>query len=201
MVNNYKNNIQIVFLINFFFENLIGFRKELQELNEKDAARFLKEGKLYVNGFELTDQHLLVKYVPKKESLSENVELGGESEIKILLDVSQDEDMKLKGVAREIVNRIQKLRKKAKLNLDDEIVIFIEYENEAQLIHSVIESKRDFIEVILRKPFQTIKNKPWYFETIEKEEFDYEDEKFSITISKTHIVLNKDKIEVKRVLT
>lgn len=165
-------------------------------MNEKDAARFLKEKKLSVNGYELTEQHLSVKYAPKKENLSENIELGGESEIKVLLDVSQDEDMKLKGVAREIVNRIQKLRKKAKLNLDDDVTIFIEYGNDSQLIHSVVESKRDFIEGILRKPFHIIKNKPWYFEVIEKEEFDYEDEKFNITISKSHVVLNKDALQV-----
>lgn len=153
---------------------------------------------LVVNGYELTDQHLAVKYVLKKENLAENLELGGESEIKILLDVSQDEDMKLKGVAREIVNRIQKLRKKAKLNLEDDIVIFIDYGREAKALHAAIDSKREFIEGILRKPFFKIENKPWYFESIEEESFDYDDEKFNIIISKNHVILNKESFIVKK---
>lgn len=155
-------------------------------MNEKDAAKFLKEGRLTINGHELDSEHLSIKYILKKENLAEHHELGGESEIKILLDVSQDEDMRLKGIAREIVNRVQKLRKKSKLNPDDDISIFVDYAQDSQLIKAAVESKRAFIEAILRKPFFSLDNKPKNSEQIANEEFDYEDEKFQIVICKNN---------------
>lgn len=172
------------------------FRKKLQALNEKDAAKFLKEGKLVVNGIELTSEHLSVKHILKREGLPDHFELGGESEFKILLDLRQDEDMKLRGVGREIVNRIQRLRKKSKLNLDDDVVIFIGFENGANLVQSAFDTQRVFMEKILKKPFHSMDKKPAYFRAIAGEEFEYENEKFTITICKNHIILKKDAIEV-----
>lgn len=43
-----------------------------------------------------------------------------------MLNLVQDENLKQKGVAREVVNRVQKLRKEAGLNIDDQVEIFYE---------------------------------------------------------------------------
>lgn len=37
--------------------------------------------------------------------------LNGEDDFCIILDTRQNESLKIKGVAREIINRVQKLRK------------------------------------------------------------------------------------------
>ena len=37
----------------------------------------------------------------------------------ILLDTRQNEELRIKGYAREIINRVQKLKKKSRLNAED----------------------------------------------------------------------------------
>ncbi len=149
--------------------------------------KLMKTGQITVDGYDFTSQHLTIKYMIKKENLSENHELGGESEIKILLDVSQDDDMRLKGVAREIINRIQKLRKKSKLNIDDPITIFIDIAKDSNLVAVAFESNKSFIEQNLRKPFESIDKMTSDYEVIIKETFDYETEKFDVAISKKRV--------------
>ena len=43
------------------------------------------------------------------------------------MDVKQNDDLKVKRYAREIVTRVQKLKKKAKLNAEDSVIIFYRF--------------------------------------------------------------------------
>ena len=45
----------------------------------------------------------------------------------MLLDVKQNDELKVKRYAREIVTRVQKLKKKAKLNADDAVIVFYKF--------------------------------------------------------------------------
>lgn len=58
----------------------------------------------------MNEEDLLVKsnYEELKESY---LMLSGEDDFCVVLDTRQDENLKNKGVAREIINRVQKLRK------------------------------------------------------------------------------------------
>jgi len=40
------------------------------------------------------------------------------------LDTRQNEELKVRGFAREIINRVQKLKKKIQLKTEDEVFIF-----------------------------------------------------------------------------
>jgi isoleucyl-tRNA synthetase len=42
----------------------------------------------------------------------------------VLLNISLSQDMIDEGVSREVVNRVQKLKKKAKLVVTDEVTVF-----------------------------------------------------------------------------
>jgi isoleucyl-tRNA synthetase len=47
------------------------------------------------------------------------------------LDTRQNEELKIRGFAREIINRIQKLKKKIHLKTEDEVVIFWKFNEKA----------------------------------------------------------------------
>uniref|UniRef100_A0A0A1X6E8 Isoleucine--tRNA ligase, cytoplasmic n=1 Tax=Zeugodacus cucurbitae TaxID=28588 RepID=A0A0A1X6E8_ZEUCU len=53
-----------------------------------------------------------------------NLEANSENDILVLLDMTTNAELLEEGVAREIINRIQKLKKKAKLIPTDEVVVF-----------------------------------------------------------------------------
>jgi isoleucyl-tRNA synthetase len=45
----------------------------------------------------------------------------------VMLDLVIDEKLKQMGITREIVNKVQKLRKAAGLNIEDQVEIFYDY--------------------------------------------------------------------------
>lgn len=103
------------------------FRTKIQSLTDADARQFLKDKKLVINDFELNEEFLAVKAGLNRDSLEEHEEIGGEGEVKVLLNLTQDDELKLQGASREVINKIQKLRKKAGLQPDDDIVIFLDF--------------------------------------------------------------------------
>lgn len=68
----------------------------------------------------------------------------------MILDGHQTEDMKKEGITREFTNRIQKLRKKAGLNQDDDVIIFASIENKEFL--EMVTSNLDLVKSIIQKP-------------------------------------------------
>jgi len=173
------------------------FRKALQNLTDEDARKFLNEGKLTVNGQELNGEHLSVKLLLKKEGLAEHLELGGETNVKVLLDLTQDENMRKRGTAREIVNRIQKLRKSSSLHPDDDVVIFIQFKEGTENLRNAFNENKAMMENILKKPFNVIEKKPHYFQVAAKDSFSYEGENFDVEVCWNHVALNQGSIEAK----
>jgi hypothetical protein len=55
-----------------------------------------------------------------------------------LLDIRQNEELKIRGYAREIITRVQKLKKKAKINIEDPILIFYHFGENAKYLNEAI---------------------------------------------------------------
>jgi len=172
------------------------FRKKIQSLTDQDAQEFMKNGKLVINNFELTDRFLSIKKLLKTEGLPEYVELGGESDVKVLLDLRQDEKMKEMGVAREIINKIQKLRKKAGLKIEDDIVVFLGVKTESKIIKPAFENQHKYIEDTLKKPFFADSRRPAHYYVLARESYVHENEEFEVVICLNHVYLNKESVEV-----
>jgi len=58
--------------------------------------------------------------------------------LSVLLDVLQNEELKVRGFAREIVTRVQKLKKKAKINVEDPILIFYKFGETAKYLNEAV---------------------------------------------------------------
>lgn len=50
----------------------------------------------------------------------------------------QNEELKIRGFAREIVTRVQKLKKKAKINVEDPILIFYKFGTNAKYLNEAV---------------------------------------------------------------
>lgn len=85
--------------------------KAVKAMTKDQIERFLSEKSVTLEGHVLTQEELIVKgsYAPLKEDF---LLLDGEDDFCVVLDSRQDEQLKLKGTAREVINRVQKLRKK-----------------------------------------------------------------------------------------
>lgn len=70
----------------------------------------------------------------------------------MLLDITPDEEMQNEGIAREVINRIQKLRKKAHLVPSDPIKVYYNITPSNHSLASVAKQYKDFIETTTKFP-------------------------------------------------
>lgn len=81
---------------------------------------------------------------------SEKYEVHSDNDVVVLLNVTPDSSMQDEGTAREIINRVQKLRKKAHLVPTDEIKIFYEASGD---INRVAKEFTSYIEDTVKASF------------------------------------------------
>eukprot|EP00795_Rhopilema_esculentum_P000564 gene564-10252_t len=135
----------------------------LKDINQDELQKYQKDGKIVVAGQELSGEDLKLNYTfGDHTELSQKYEPHSDGEVLILLDITPDQTMVNEGIAREVVNRIQRLRKKAKLSPTDDITISYEVcqlgsskpEQEASsLLSSIIESHSSYIYDSIKQKF------------------------------------------------
>jgi isoleucyl-tRNA synthetase len=65
--------------------------------------------------------------------------------------------LKIKGFSRELINRIQKLKKKGGLKADDDVFIFYHFDQKAENLNKAITNHLDNIKFIIKKPILAAK--------------------------------------------
>ncbi|XP_057312856.1 isoleucine--tRNA ligase, cytoplasmic-like [Hydractinia symbiolongicarpus] len=130
----------------------------IKSVPEGDLKAFQHTGKLTVAGHELTEEDVTVNYAfGDNPVLSEKYEAHSDGEVVILLNTTPDKSMLDEGYARELINRMQKLRKKAKLVPTEEITIVYEVlegkdSEEYKKLCEVSKSHADFIVESVKQP-------------------------------------------------
>jgi isoleucyl-tRNA synthetase len=122
----------------------------VKEIPSEDIIRFLDSGKITLLGHLLTkdDIHVMNYF----ENPSTSYESNTDGNIILLLDTNSDESLMEEGLARELVNRIQRLRKKTGLKPTDKIDYYYEFVQDmsAQLKH-IIEKPSKHLDEYLQQ--------------------------------------------------
>eukprot|EP00708_Paratrimastix_pyriformis_P002005 GAFH01000743.1.p1 GENE.GAFH01000743.1~~GAFH01000743.1.p1 ORF type:complete len:1155 (-),score=502.08 GAFH01000743.1:79-3132(-) len=107
-------------------------RKDLGRVKDAVAAftpaeidAFQATGKATVCGYELAGDD--IKVIQEFEG-SETVKHASEDNLIVLLDMTVDQQLLEEGFARSLINRVQKLRKRAALLVEDEIEVYVSFE-------------------------------------------------------------------------
>lgn len=87
-----------------------------------------------------------------------------------MIDLTIDDNLKQMGIARELVNKVQKLRKEAKLNIDDQIEIFYEHSQDT-VFGDVITKNNDSIRTSVKVPFLPASHRQPHFLKIADTEY------------------------------
>ncbi|XP_059572023.1 isoleucine--tRNA ligase, cytoplasmic isoform X1 [Alligator mississippiensis] len=129
----------------------------IKELKSEQLEKFQKTGIILVEGHELHEEDLRLMYTfDQVTGCSAQYEAHSDAQILVLLDVTPDQSMVDEGVAREVINRIQKLRKKRNLVPTDEIIVYYRSTPEGDYLESVIKEHTDFIFATIKaslKPY------------------------------------------------
>ena len=102
-----------------------GVAAQMDALSQEQIAQLEKEGTIDIN---VEGQNLTVE-VADVDIISEDIPgwlVGNEGNLTVALDITLTDDLKNEGMARELVNRIQNIRKKSGLEITDRIKVSIE---------------------------------------------------------------------------
>lgn len=109
------------------------------KVTEEELSSLLETGKLIVLEHEVTSEEVSVSYCSSGVSAAgDHFETHADSQTVVMLDVSEDSALKEEGLAREVINRIQKLRKMAKLVTTDSATVYLRITPPNHLVATVI---------------------------------------------------------------
>jgi isoleucyl-tRNA synthetase len=111
-----------------------------------------------------------------------------------MLTLTIDENLKQMGVSREIVNKVQKLRKSAGLNIEDQVEIFFELPQSESVFNHVIANHLETIRTSIKVPFLEAKFKQTHHVKVAQTEYanpDNADQVLNIFICVPNVTFNE----------
>lgn len=119
-------------------------------MSDADVQGMLERGSLEVLGHTLQSEDVVVKY--GFGGTGGCYEAHADASALVLLDTTPSEELQAEGLAREVVNRIQRLRKKARLVPTDEVTVWLAVGDTTSQLAQIVASHTQFIETTSRTP-------------------------------------------------
>lgn len=130
----------------------------IRELNDEQLQEYQRDPATFiVAGHQLEEGELKILYALGKADGDSDpkYEAHAVGEILVLLNIRADAGMMNEGIAREVINRVQKLRKKAHLVPTDPISVWYKITESDDIANSV-QSCHEFISSSLKAPFKSL---------------------------------------------
>ncbi|KAF5283434.1 hypothetical protein FQA39_LY04810 [Lamprigera yunnana] len=121
----------------------------IKALTDSEINEMVKKGHRDIlgNRIELSEVRLIFK---ANDITSSKFDVLSDNDVVVLLDATPDTSMQEEGIAREIINRIQKLRKKAHLVPTDEISVIYKASDE---LSRIAVAHKEYIENAIQASF------------------------------------------------
>ncbi|KAL5726224.1 isoleucine--tRNA ligase [Ranunculus cassubicifolius] len=115
--------------------------KEVKAMTQEDILTFEKAGEVTCAGhcLKLSDIKIVREF--KRPENNTEIDAAGDGDVLVVLDLGVDESLVEAGMAREIVNRVQKLRKKSGLEPTDLVEVYFESLDEDKSLLQVLKSQ------------------------------------------------------------
>ncbi|CAI5744746.1 unnamed protein product [Peronospora destructor] len=105
---------------------LSSVKKQIARMTHDDVAAYVVNESVTIDGHDLTGDDLLIKREFKGDTKIFEADVSPEGNLMVIIDTREDEQLKMQGCAREVITRVQKLRKKAGLVVQDKIHVYFE---------------------------------------------------------------------------
>jgi len=122
--------------------------KAIKELSHDQIRAFQQDGRIDVEGHTLTSEDL--KVIREFKGDQKRYEAAWSDNVLVVLDCLVTDDLKSEGLAREVINRVQRLRKKAGLQPGDPVEVFFSVQGESELGKLLVKAISDFNDYIFR---------------------------------------------------
>ncbi|KAJ4821884.1 hypothetical protein Tsubulata_041461 [Turnera subulata] len=129
--------------------------KEVKGMSQEDILAFEKAGEVTIatHCLKLADIKVIRQFKLPNGLTHNEIDAAGDGDVLVILDLRADESLYEAGIAREVVSRIQKLRKKVALEPTDTVEVYFESLDENKLIlQQVLKSQEHYIRNALGSP-------------------------------------------------
>ena len=129
-------------------------KKALPGLSSAAVQAFQREGRMVVDGIQLEEGDLIVKRGLAEAEETKHLEANTDNDVLTILDAQIYPGLHEEGIAREIINRVQRFRKKAGLVPTDDVKMEYTVLSDPEEIglENVFEGQRGMLERALRRP-------------------------------------------------
>ncbi|KAF8160771.1 tRNA synthetases class I-domain-containing protein [Crassisporium funariophilum] len=161
-------------------------RNALPNVSNDAVKAYITSGTITVDGIELIAGDLTVqRYLELPASSEGQFATHTDNDVVIRLDVQVHADLQGEWLARELTNRVQKLRKKAGLQATDDIDLFYRFESGSGLdLLAAIQDNSDIIKKTVGCLPLDVKDKKAASEVIIEEEQEIDDVKFMLYLAR-----------------
>merc|ERR1712012_1016170 len=159
---------------------------DIKKLDDSTLTFFVDGGKLEVQGHSLAREEVRIMYTfagDSSKDLAEKYEADSSGEILVLLDTTPDQTMLEEGVAREVINRVQKLRKSAGLKVADKVTMLYTVTPEDHSLNRIIKEHLDYIQTSSKTPFRPLPS-PAPSSSLSREEYELKGAKLTLTVTR-----------------
>lgn len=129
--------------------------KEVKAMSQADILAFERSGEVTFSGhcLKLTDIKIMREFKRPSNVKENEIDAAGDGDVLVILDLRADESLFEAGVAREVVNRVQKLRKKAGLEPTDIVEVYYKpLDNDKNILENIVNSQEQYIREALCSP-------------------------------------------------
>ena len=174
-------------------------RGKLNKLGEAEEAEFRETGQITFNlkeGMEVTlgKDALSLKPHFRKVELAENLHVVGDSDYVVQVDFTMNQDLLDQGLSREIVNRIQRTRKNANLDIYDDVIISLGFPTENGRLQQIFEKYLPQISKAVKKPLLN-RQKLKYTAVIFENTLEINDETIQVFINVPSFVVDEEAVK------
>ncbi|CAG8592005.1 9866_t:CDS:10, partial [Cetraspora pellucida] len=150
-------------------KDAVKVKNALPKLTSEEVKDFIHNKEILIDGIKVVEEDLqVVRYF---EDANSHYETSTDKDVLILLDVKIYDDLQEEGLAREVVNRVQRLRKKAGLQPTDPVLTYYKFIKDVNSqIETVLKTQSDIIVKTLKRPLLPIADKIDGVEVIIEEE-------------------------------
>lgn len=148
----------------------------VKALSQEQLQQFERDGSITICGHTLTaEAEELVLSREVKDLADANLDNIGDSETLLVMDFTYDEDLAQMALARDVVNRVQRLRKDAKLQQDDPVDMWADVlpgTKGSGALKKCLDGKKEYIEKLLRRHLWSGELRQGHEVLVKKEVFD-----------------------------
>ncbi|KAJ2917778.1 hypothetical protein MD484_g2625, partial [Candolleomyces efflorescens] len=162
-------------------------RNALPKVSSAEIKEYVQSGKIAVDGIQLVEGDLTVqRYLELPEGSETKYATHTDNDVVIRLEIQIHDDLQNEWLAREMTNRVQKLRKKAGLQAVDEVDVFYAFKEGtgADIVAAVEHCKELVVKTVGGLPQDVKTRKPDATVLIEEEQ-EIADVKFTLSLARS----------------